>query len=195
MGILKYFTKKKNVESEDIVAKTNKEKDKVENSVEINNYRKFCENPFKEQYQGIENYLQINQFERIKEMSLILQLMAEQNLYSEQTAELNAKLASTIQRKQELEVAAKQLESIRVPLTKEILDFTKIVREVGERYKLSPNWEGKKPLLIDKQKELEQRRDAYEKNEKQLDVCFVAFYKEVAQLDCSIRKLCEQMLK
>lgn len=188
-------------DSEDIVTQKNEGKIKIEknieieNNIEINSYRKFCENSFQKQYRGIEIYLQVNDFERIKDISLILQLMAEQNLYSERVAELNAQLDSIILRKHELDSVANQLENIRVPLANEILDFTKIVREVGERYKLSPNWEGKKPILIDKQKELEKRRDDYEKNEKQLDACFIAFYKEVTHLDFEIRTMCEEISK
>ncbi len=50
-------------------------------------------------------------------------------------------------------------------LKKEILSYSKTAKELGQKYKLSPDWEGYKPKMAEYGKILNKKRDDYIKNE------------------------------
>lgn len=150
---------------------------------------------FERKYKGLEIYLQVNDFENIRDMNRMIELLEETVRTDVDYAEEKAKLEHIQLRKEDLDMAAHNLEKIRLSLTEEILNFSNIVKEVSSRYKLSPTWEGKKPILIEKQKELERRKSEYEKNEKQLDACFIEFYKEYTTFHKEFCGLCTRMIR
>lgn len=75
-----------------------------------------------------------------------------------------------------------EFRKVEKALREEIINFTNIVREMGQRYKLSPTWEGKKPILIEKQKQLEAKRRSYDKAEEEINEQLLSFYKEYQKM-------------
>ncbi len=137
-----------------------------------------CEQSFDATYKGLEIYVKVDDFTTLPKMIRVMELLQEYRTSDETYIDLKRDLVTITFRKSELDAAAHQLEKVRVTLTEEILNFTAIVQEMSNRYKLSPNWEGKKPVLIEKQKELEKRKLEYENDEQQLDKYIVDFYQQ-----------------
>lgn len=201
MGIFTRLIRKRREEKtkesvDGILENTAKDTEAVIVDVElVEQCRRILDNPFAEHYKNVEIYVQIQAFQKMKEMVRMLNILDDK--YSDQydCSLLNDKLQDFTENKKALDVAAANLETLRVTLTQEILNFTRIVKEVGERYKLSPNWEGKKQVLIEKQKELEKRKSEYEKNERQLDDCFSALYREFEDIDRAFLELSREIMK
>lgn len=147
-----------------------------------------CEESFDARYKGLEIYVKVDDFKTLSTITRVMQVLREDNANDATYIDLHQELTIIISRKAELDTVAHQLEKMRITLTEEILNFTTIVQEMSNRYKLSPNWEGKKPVLIEKQKELEKRKSEYEKNEQQLDECLIAFYKEYTRFYNRLRE-------
>lgn len=178
MGIGKYF-KRKTKEDVGLIALC----------------EKIIATPFRGIFREVEIYLKSNDFEAISNQIELMRQLEQKGQEDRSYSLLLKRLESCVSRKEALDKAAWQLEEIRVPLLTEIINFGKAIKEVGERYKLSPNWEGKKPILIEKQKELEARKKEYEKMESQLNTCFLAFYQEYEVLDKDIRVYCNQFIQ
>ncbi|MFI3172078.1 MAG: hypothetical protein R3Y58_06915 [Eubacteriales bacterium] len=206
MGVLDYFKRRKNKEpeTEEVIVQ---QPIMQPSSALYNNLKELGEDlldaVWNKTYDSVEEYLRSDDFESLVAKQRLLSMLEMEELQYLQKKDkelfhlsylaIKNRMREIVARKKELDIAASQLETVRAPLANEIINFTNIVREVGERYKLSPNWEGKKPVLIEKQKELEKRKDEYEKNEKQLDRCFVAFYKEYKAFDQEFRELCKRI--
>lgn len=148
-----------------------------------------CEQSFDVSYKGLEIYVKVDDFTTLPKVIRVMKLLEEDKVNEGTYIDMNHELTAIISRKSELDAATHQLEKVRVTLTQEILNFTAIVQQMSNRYKLSPNWEGKKPVLIEKQKELEKRKSEYEENEKQLDKYLIAFYQQYASFYNRLREI------
>lgn len=153
--------------------------------------KKICNQPFRQTYKGIEIYLQVNDFVRVEEIYQAIRLFETQGNKYDMTT-LKTELDDIMENKSILDAEGKKLNVVRIALTSEILNFAKVVKGMGERYKLSPSWEGKKPPLIEKQKDLENKKMEYEEKEKSLDASFNKLYKTYAKFD---EKFCSFCLK
>ncbi len=71
--------------------------------------------------------------------------------------------------KQSLDQDVEQLYQEAQKLRQDIMLFTRAVEEASSRYKLSPDWEGRKAPLMEVRRQLEVRRTAYEEKENKVN--------------------------
>lgn len=179
MGLAQYFQNRKQI--------------KVELEEKYLLCRQICERSFEGVFRGVEFYLGSNDFLMMDIQKRVLEMTCakvDENIKEE----MKNRLSQIMDHRAELDKEAAELEKVRIALIDEIIKFTQVVKELGERYKLSPNWEGKKPILIEKQKELEGRKQEYEEKEKEINKKFRALYREYTQLDIEIRTWCQRYL-
>ncbi|MFI3213172.1 MAG: hypothetical protein R3Y24_07500 [Eubacteriales bacterium] len=75
-------------------------------------------------------------------------------------------------------------------LKNDILLFAQAVNEASAKYKLSPDWEGKKTPLMQIQKKLEERRNIYEEKNKEIEKLLDNAYHEYAVLYVKLQDCC-----
>ncbi len=67
-------------------------------------------------------------------------------------------------------------------LSAEILKYAELAKQLGDRYKLSPDWEGKKPKMIALGQALNEKRAQYLSDEQDMEVRTMKLYSEREKL-------------
>ncbi len=79
-------------------------------------------------------------------------------------------------------------------LKADIQAFTKAVNEAQSKHKLSPDWDGKKPTLMRLGAQLQERREAYNKDEERLNTKTEKLYALHAEFYQEFSLFCEELL-
>lgn len=91
-------------------------------------------------------------------------------------------LEKLYQEKRNLDQEVEQLSKEGEKLRQDIILFTRAVEEASSRYKLSPDWEGRKAPLMEVRKQLEARKVAYEEKEMRIDREAIELHKMIQQV-------------
>ncbi len=98
------------------------------------------------------------------------------------------------EKKAELDTLLPPFLTRETALKADIQAFTKAVNETQAKHKLSPDWGGKKPALMRLGAQLQERREAYNKDEAQLNTKTEKLYALHAEFYQEFSLFCEDML-
>lgn len=170
MGILKYFMKQK----EDKLLINNKEDIQIRKTISYIIEKEFqvCREDYEKYVEGEGIYV----LERMREVIEYWEendkgIFAKGYLFDNNIEGRDVKQAieEAVDRLLVIETSIKQLRQEEKELRTAIINFTNIINEVSNKFKLSPTWEGRKPLLLEKRKELEVLKSAYEEKEDEIN--------------------------
>ncbi len=177
MGIKKYFYKNKNKQEKEESVKAQQEKT---DSYILSTIAYLQGKRFQVCTSEYDSYIEIEGQQILEKMETLTFLKDD--------IQVELKVA-----KKELIGLDKRIKTLRTEeriLRDAIISFTDSVSEVSARYKLSPNWEGKKPILIEKRNQLEAAKSAYEKKVQEINEMLEAYRISHSKLFGDIEEAC-----
>lgn len=134
---------------------------------------------------SFEAYLEREDFSQLRKQKEWISAIAQMPEHLETPTEL---IRETYEQWEKVTKAVAEFHSESETLKKDILEFTKILQEVRTKYKLSPDWSGKKQSLLTLRGNLALRREEYEKKEERINQMILELYEMYQKADDVFRK-------
>lgn len=151
------------------------------------NCQSIAKKQFTNQVKKFDDYIECQDFNGIPEKSDILRIVREVAPEAYQISEYPiTEVGIAVQEIYEnwLEIE-KEVDSLKGEgdcLRGDIHKFVATVNELKNKYKLSPDWEGKKPGMMTYQSTLKERREDYLRKEKQVEAKLNILYEDYAEV-------------
>ncbi len=94
-------------------------------------------------------------------------------------------------KKSEIDALLPAFQKAEKALSDDILNFSAIVKEIKSKYKLSPDWNGKKPTLMKHSAELNMRKQKYIEDESKLLSQFAKLYPHAQKINTEYISFCK----
>lgn len=176
-----------------------KEKDEIGNEIdellkgreELIRAKNTCLNignkEFSEIVKTFDEYIECQDFKELPEKYSVIVLLREiaPELYENETlpiTEIGMAVQEVYTSWSEIESSAKELDAEGEVLRGEIQNFAIAVNELKNKYKLSADWEGKKPAMMGVQTSLKERREQYLKKEAKIEEGLKTLYEDYAEI-------------
>ncbi len=97
-------------------------------------------------------------------------------------------------KKSEIDALLPDFQKTEKALSDDILNFSAIVKEIKSKYKLSPDWNGKKPALMKHSAELNIRKQKYIEDENILLLQYAKLYPHAQKINTEYSSFCKLCL-
>lgn len=195
------------ISMEEKIAKLKKEKEEIRQSIEellkgreeLVKAKTSCQiiakKKFDSKAKSFDEYIESQDFKELPLKSEVLGLIREMAPEAYQTSDLPiTEIGIAVQELlgdwSELEEEVKVLKEEGGVLRTDIHQFAATISELKNKYKLSPDWEGKKPAMMTYQSKLKERREEYLRKEKQVEEQLKVLYEDYAEVYDAFASCC-----
>lgn len=151
------------------------------------NCQSIAKKPFTSKAKNFEDYIECQDFKGLPEKAEVLRLVREVAPETYQMTEVPiTELGIAVEEihgnwveiQDEVDVLKEEGDVLRA----DIHQFVATINELKNKYKLSPDWEGKKPGMMTYQNKLKERRENYLRKEKKVEAKLNVLYEDYAEV-------------